>query len=627
VDVTLPNGVVIQGIPEGTNKWTIAEKAISKGLARPEDFGQESADPTAGMGGFEKFRAGYGKAAVDLGRGAGQLVGLVDREDVQSSRERDAPLMATGAGKAGYFGGAVANALPAAFIPGANTMAGATAVGAGLGLLQPSASTGETLTNVAGGGALGPAGLAVGRGGAALYRGGKAIVEPFTKGGQERIASRTLQAFAGGSKEATKAIQNIDDAMLGNYLGIKPFPEGVMPTTAELANNPGLAQLERTLKNNPEYLTAMTDRSTANKDAMLSAVDEVAGSDWQMAGAKSVREARTNSLYDEANKVTVSADDKLRELLDRPSMKAAWSRASQLAQEKGQPFVVGKDIPEKVTESRILDAHGKPASSIVTPAQSAKYSGRSLHYLKMAMDDLADNPQASGIGGNEVRALNATKHELVDWIGKNIPKYDQARKTYAGLSRPINQMEIGTALRNKLQPALADFGAGSRTRAAAYAEALRSGDDFASQTLGRSNSKMSQVMEPEQLSKLHMVAEQLGRRANADELGKAIGSNTGQNMVSQNILRQLLGPLGLPESTIQRAAESTLLQSVMRPAQFAGQLGEERVMQTLAKAALDPKVAKEMLRVGIDPKSIGLLLRNQQYIAPALVSGTNAARQ
>lgn len=621
MDVTLPNGVVIRGIPEGTNKFAIMEKAILKGLARPEDFGQESANPTEGMGTVDKLRAGWGKSIYDLGRGAGQLVGAVDREDVQASRERDAPLMETGAGKVGYVGGMIGNSLPAAFIPGANTVAGASAIGAGLGLLQPSTSTKETLANTVMGGGLGGAGILAGRGASALYRGGKALAEPFMKGGQQRIAARTLQAFAGGADESAKAAQSIDDAMR------QPMVSGVKPTTAEVARNPGLAQLERTVRNNPEYLTELSNQLQGNKDSLLSVLDDIAGGPAKMASATTARKASTEQLYSAADEVLVAADDELRTLLARPSMKSAWTRASQLARERGQPFVVGKDIPEQVSESLVLNASGKPAATTTIPAQSQKYSGRALHYLKMAMDDLSDNPQAAGIGGNEARAISSTKNELVDWIGNKIPSYDQARKTYSALSKPINQMEVGQAFRNKLQPALSDFGATGRTRAQAYAQALREGDDFAARTLGRSRAKLSDIMEPEQMRKLKMVAEQLGRRANADELGRAVGSNTGQNIVSQNVVRQLLGPLGLPESTIQRAAESTLLQSVMRPVQFAGQLGEQRAMAVLAEAALDPTIAKEMLRVGIDPQKVGLLLRNQQYIAPALASGAYATRQ
>ena len=115
-------------------------------------------DPTAGMSMTDKFLAGAGKAIADLGRGAGQLVGLVSREDVERSRKLDAPLMNTTAGKVGNLTGNVAMLAPTALIPGANTVTGAGVIGATTGLLQPSTSTRETLLNVVLGGAGGAGG-------------------------------------------------------------------------------------------------------------------------------------------------------------------------------------------------------------------------------------------------------------------------------------------------------------------------------------------------------------------------------------------------------------------------------------------------------------------------------------
>lgn len=112
--------------------------------------------PTGSVG--QNLLAGAGKAFVDLGRGAGQLMGLESRGDIQEARRLDQPLMATTAGKVGNVAGNVAATLPALAIPGANTVAGASAVGAALGLLQPSTSTRETLTNVGLGGATGAGG-------------------------------------------------------------------------------------------------------------------------------------------------------------------------------------------------------------------------------------------------------------------------------------------------------------------------------------------------------------------------------------------------------------------------------------------------------------------------------------
>ena len=39
MDIELPNGVVIQDVPEGATKAQIMQKAISAGLAKPSDFG------------------------------------------------------------------------------------------------------------------------------------------------------------------------------------------------------------------------------------------------------------------------------------------------------------------------------------------------------------------------------------------------------------------------------------------------------------------------------------------------------------------------------------------------------------------------------------------------------------
>lgn len=43
MDVRLPNGTIIKNVPEGTSKDAVMQKAISAGLAKPEDFGQQAA--------------------------------------------------------------------------------------------------------------------------------------------------------------------------------------------------------------------------------------------------------------------------------------------------------------------------------------------------------------------------------------------------------------------------------------------------------------------------------------------------------------------------------------------------------------------------------------------------------
>lgn len=123
-----------------------------------QDF---SFNPERDMSTVDRLRAGAGKAIVDTLRGAGQMVGMADRADVAEARKLDAPLMQTTAGKVGNFAGNLGMLAPTALIPGAATIPGAALVGATTGLIQPSVSTGETLTNIVLGGVGGAAGQAV----------------------------------------------------------------------------------------------------------------------------------------------------------------------------------------------------------------------------------------------------------------------------------------------------------------------------------------------------------------------------------------------------------------------------------------------------------------------------------
>jgi len=50
MDVRLPNGTIIKNVPEGTSKEAVMQKAISAGLAKPEDFGQQAAPAVDGSG-------------------------------------------------------------------------------------------------------------------------------------------------------------------------------------------------------------------------------------------------------------------------------------------------------------------------------------------------------------------------------------------------------------------------------------------------------------------------------------------------------------------------------------------------------------------------------------------------
>lgn len=110
------------------------------------------------MSGGERVLSGIGKTLTDLGRGAGQMVGMVSDEDVQNSRERDSALMDTPGGKLGSAIGGIVPLAATALIPGANTYTGAGVIGSLYGALQPTTEDESRLANTAIGGGLGVAG-------------------------------------------------------------------------------------------------------------------------------------------------------------------------------------------------------------------------------------------------------------------------------------------------------------------------------------------------------------------------------------------------------------------------------------------------------------------------------------
>jgi hypothetical protein len=197
MDVEMPDGVIVQGVPDGTPKAEImARYQRSRRMAALPQSLANIAEDQAALNPVEKpFREGAGKAFVDIARGAGQLVGVVSRDDVAESRRVDAPLIATTGGKVGNFAGNIAAAVPAAMIPGANTVAGAGVIGAGLGLLQPSTSTRETATNVGLGGALGAGGQKL----------GSVIADKASKSALSRAAAAAQQKADNAIRDQTLA--------------------------------------------------------------------------------------------------------------------------------------------------------------------------------------------------------------------------------------------------------------------------------------------------------------------------------------------------------------------------------------------------------------------------------------
>lgn len=535
-------------------------------------------DPNEGRSDAERFVIGAGKGFMDLARGAGQAVGAVSRDDIAESRRLDKPLMDTGAGYWGSVAGTVAGLAPAMFIPGANTYAGASAIGAGTGLLAPSESTGETLMNTAVGGALAPAAQALGRGIGSTWQAGKGLVAPFFEKGQDKIAARTLRAYSSARKpqEVTQLADTLANAPASKVPGMRP-------TVPELVEDPGLSNLYRTLQNNPEAGRELGGLALANQQARAAAVGNIAGSDAQRAAAVASREALAKDAYQAATQANYTVDDALGGLLKRPTVREAVGRAERLAADDGRKFSF---------------TVGDPA------APEKQITGQGLQDLKMALDQMLSDP-TTGFAGKAGDAVRNIRKQLVAWMEEKNPAFKAAREGYRDASQPINQMDIGRTLLERLQKASGATGENGEL----FSRALNSGDDLARSATGWKGARLDTSLTPEAAQMLQAVKAGIAGQANANNLGRGVGSPTGQNFVSQNFLRQIAGPMGLPSSW----AESTLLESLLRPVQWAAKAGEQRITPKLANALMDPVEAARLLRLA---EQQGLLERAGRAAVP-----------
>lgn len=560
---------------KGTPEFDTVARAYQQAKAKM----QAPAEPPPIMGGTdptgsfaENTAAGLGKAIVDTGRMARQLgsyVGIGDKEAIQAeinaSKQRDAPLMQTGGGLTGNVlgqigmalapggalartGGLAAKAGQAWLAP--QTLAGALGVGATQGAMQPVAD-GESRALNAGIGAIG-GGLAPAVG--TLYKTGRALAEPFYAAGQERLAGRALNRFA------------TDPASIDAAAGAKQLVPGSLPTLAEASGDIGLAQLQRSLRNNPDANQAITQRMLQNQEARSTALQDIAGNPADRAAWVTARGDVAKQNYGAAMEQTPTltpwVKGQITQLQQRPSFQKAWPKAVEMAQEDGL----------KLDPSNVVQV---------------------AHYTKLALDDAISGAKASGLAG-EAKSVQGTRDKLVSLIESKdfAPAYREARTTFAEMSKPINQMDVGQLLLNKLQPALSDFGATVRTTPQKYAQALRAGDQTAREATGFKGAKMENILSPEQFAMVNNIGRDLGRSAQAEGVGMAKGSPTMQNFVGNDILQQSLTGTGIPAKLIQSGLAETFL---ARPASFALQPMEKKIMSLLGDASLDPKEAKRLL--------------------------------
>jgi len=608
-EITGPDGQKYEiTAPDSASEKDILAYAQQQFAAPKAQLPQKTYDPTEGMSTLDKGLAGVGKAFVDTYRGGKQLLGIGDQKELQreidESRQLDKPLMDTTAGTVGNVLGNVAIAAPTAMIPGANTIAGGAALGALTGAAQPVASDESRFNNIKSGAIFGGAVPAVVRGGKVIKAG---LVDPFTKAGRTRIVGNALNNAASDPQAAAQAMRSATGAT-----------PGFMPTAGQASNDAGIASVERTARAIDPAGFGDVDKS--QRAALVNALRSVAGTPEERAAAVAARESAVAPLYDVAKRTTVDADPQFEELLKRPSMQSAMSQAQNLASERGQQFKLQSNPAPQ--PSAILDANGNPMSSAGT---STQYSGQGLHDLKMGLSDAIGSP-AQGMQGAQRSAAVGTQNDYLNWLESKIPEYGQARQTFAEMSKPINQMDVGKELYQRFVPALAD-GADVpfKSRADALAQALRNGDDLTRNVTGMKSATLEGTMTPEQLSLLRGVVSDSQMKGAAETAGRGVGSDTVQKMAMSNLVSEAGMPSWIGSLAPLRPAAG-ILKTI---GDVVYSKNDDTMRHMLADILKDPQAAAAaMEKAGVSPTRIAEFLKlGAQVPVMAVPSIANAQKE
>lgn len=410
-------------------------------------------------------------------------------------------------------------------------------------------------------------------------------VRPLYESGRDAILGERLLEQAGA--HPAQVIQNLKNAH-GNTPGFNP-------TVGQASGSDELATFERVARGaNPG---AFQDTMEGQTRALVDAVRQHGGDDVSRQSLVDARTQATQGLYDAALKENVELTPELLELLQRPSMQEALRRAQNISNERG-----GSIIRNGSTDTLINE---------VVPGT---ISARGAQNVKMGLDDLINSGPQQGIAGNELRSIQNTRGEFVGELEKQLPEYTEANRLYAEATKPINQMDLGNAISDKLVPASQrDMDVPLNLNYEQFAKAIRdNGDGLAQKATGYKGSTLENTASPSQIDDYFNALNDI-EYIKQGMRGKMAGSDTFQNLLfdaktKNGILTQIPFLKGVSAA------------SLMRVRDFIYKQPNEALQQKLLTVLQDPKGAAMLMESAQKGSATSDLVRMLK--SPAIANST-----
>lgn len=588
-----------------------------------QQFDLETPDPTRGMSGGERFRAGIGSALAATPRGLRQALteglesqsraatlalekaGLQDaarfvganiglpleresqrlRREESDIRERDRPLLRTGAGLAGNIAGNVAQivgpggaiklgarvpqlarAAPtletASSVLLPETVAGSAASGAGLGAVQPVDEDESRLANVALSGLGGGVGAGLPRAVGGVIRRAGNLVPAVTERAQTRAAGEVLEQFA----QNPGAVR----ARLAQSQAIVP---GTTPSLAEATEDIGLAGLQKSLANTPRFGASLRELQEANNRARVAAIEAEFG------GATGAAAEKLTKARDLAAKQALRGIEKTSVSTLEPVQRGV-NRLSVKFQASGPVREALADVDQELKRIKTVG---------------------DAQLVRQHINQLIAGQVPGKEGAKLAASQLTTVRDLLDrQMRQDFPGWGQFLRDYKAASRQIGQVNIGEALLEKGPNirAVGDIPVLSPDKFAGAASDL---DRLAAQATGFRRARAERILTPRQMEVVDEVRRDLERYSRSTGRVRTPGSDTVQNALGGNAVQGAIGPVG---AAIIEPVSGVALLGLNAIRKNYG----EKVGAIVEEALLDPQRAAEILST-LPPKSRRVLVK------------------
>ena len=354
----------------------------------------------------------------------------------------------------------------------------------------------------------------------------------------------------------------------------------------------------------------MATRQTAQNQARTAALEEIAGNTGKLNIAKAARDAVTSPMRE--NVLNAAGKVQVGDILGQiDTLISNPNNAGKISQQALNEFrnSISKAAQDGAIDARALYEIRKDIGTTLSgklqgEAGNLRYASGQLNNVKGIIDDAIDMASKSVKGtGTGVMAGAGGVPAVPSQISAQMPRssWSDYLQKYSSESIPIDQMKKLDEILKRVQTGSVDSQGGLILSGAKLNNILKNESDV-----------LKKALAPEQLDILRRVSADLNASQIASNTGRAVGSNTLQNMAQNQVLTSALG------KTIGASSPATA--TLGRLLQLPYGTANKQIQEKLGNALLDPKEAARLMR---DPQAnalIQMLMESSAKTTPAIAS-------